>query len=69
MYEIIKITRSYKGRCSITREHTITKNGTMKEVEKILSLPEKEPGDREEARAELKETGITCYRGYMIAEH
>lgn len=68
MYKLTKVTSAYKGNCTITYERTITKRGTMKDVEYILSLPEKEPGDREEARNELKETGITCYHGYMIEE-
>lgn len=68
MYKITKVTRTYKGSCTVTREHTVTSNGTMIDVDHVLSLPEKEPGDREEARDELNETGITCYRGYMIEE-
>ena len=69
MYSIIKITCSYRGRLTVTREHTITDTAHQADVDKLLALPESYDGERAEALDELASMGITSYRGYRIIEH
>ena len=68
MFTITKVSTFYKGRCRITREHTVNAAATMADVERILSLPESYDGEREEARQELSVMGITSYAKHMISE-
>lgn len=69
MYSIVKITRSYRGRLTVTREHTITDTASQADVDKLLAMPETYEGERAEALDDLASTGITDYHGYRIIEH
>lgn len=65
-YVITKITRTYKGRLTITKETIVNQSATCLDVLQILAQPERNEGDRAEALQELKETGITVYNNQMI---
>ena len=67
-YELIRITRAYKGRLTITRETTINPAADCLAVMQILARPEKYEGERQEAINELSECGCTVYRHIMISE-
>lgn len=65
-YIITKITRTYKGRLTITKETVVNQNASCMDVLQILAQPERTEGDRAEALQELKDTGITVYNNQMI---
>lgn len=69
MYSIVKVTRSHRGRLTVTREHTITDTAHQADVDKLLALPESYEGERAEALDDLASMGITSYHGYRIIEH
>ena len=65
-YIITKITRTFKGRLTITKETVVNRNATCMDVLQVLAQPERNEGDRAEALQELKDTGITVYNNQMI---
>lgn len=67
-YIITKISITYKGRLTITRETVVNPAANCMDVFTILAQPESYEGERQEAIDELKETGITCYHNMMIQD-
>lgn len=65
-YVLTKVTTTYKGRLTITREHVINSNATSMDVFQILSAPETYEGERQEAIDELNDMNITTYRHTII---
>ena len=65
-YRITKISTTYKGRLTITRETVINFTANCMDVFAIMAQPESYEGERQEAVDELKEMGVTCYRHMMI---
>ena len=69
MYQIIRqSSRFAPGNCTITRQRVIKNRATRTDVDAILALPEKYPGERDEAIDELESMGCAGYAGYMIFE-
>lgn len=68
-YEIIHTTYTYKGRLTITREHTITRSATWADVMMLLARPERWPGEREDTLEELADCGCASYQHYSIIEN
>ena len=65
-YIITQITRTFKGRLTITKETVVNQNASCMDVLQILAEPETYDGERSEALQELKESGITAYHSMMI---
>ncbi len=65
MYQIIKVNRYYRYGAQVTAERTLKVNAPLEEV---LALVKKQKADAEEVLEELKEYGITAFKGYMISE-
>lgn len=69
VYEIVKVSRYYKGRCTITHEKTVKPNATKEDIEKIVNAsPEKYEGERAEFWDDMETMGCSSYHGYMFFE-
>lgn len=65
-YAIVKVSRRYAGRCTVTREHTIT---TTADLAQVIALAEKQGADVNEMINELSTYGTTWQvPGYLIDE-
>ena len=65
-YEIIRVTRRYAGRCTITHEKTVTTSATYDEV---IALAEKDGADLDEVKNDLEYCGAAWTKHYMISEY
>ena len=69
MYEIVKVSRYSKGRCTITREKTVKPNASKADIEKIVNAsPEKYEGERAEFWDDMETMGCAHYHGYSFFE-
>ena len=68
-YQIIKQTYQYKGRLTITRQHTVNGAANWQDIFKVFTAPEQYEGEREEALQELKDTGCCEYGGFQIFQY
>lgn len=68
MYVITKINRYYKGGARVTAEKFLKTTESLDEIIALARKQERYDGEADEAIEELKDMGITAFKGYMIEE-